>query len=651
MGVLFFGSARAVFGERAVSHESLGHLTTESRNPASERLDCLSAQEIVRLMNAEDARVTGAVATQLDAIAQAVETIAERLRAGGRLVYLGAGTSGRLGALDAAECPPTFNSPLGQVVGLIAGGPAALTHSVEGAEDHPEAAVADLQAIGLGPRDVVVGIATSGRTPYVVGGLAYARSVGAYTIGLSCNREAVIAGECDLRITPVVGPEVLSGSTRLKAGTATKMVLNMLSTGAMVRLGKTYGNLMVDLRATNSKLRERSRRIVMTLTGCLPAEAERLLAQADGEVKTAVVMAHCGVPASQARQWLEEAGGHLRRVLEAHPKAEPHANPRRPLVLGVDGGGSKTVAWLAETDCLAAPSAEALRRKNAGPPHVVGRGAAGASNFQTVGAQVALENLAQAVEAAFRDAGQAPRPVDCAVLALAGCDRQEIRRAIEEWASQRQLAGTVRVVHDAASVLAAGTPDGWGVALIAGTGSFAFAQTPDGSGERAGGWGFLLGDEGGGYWIAMAGLRAAARAAEGRGPHTSLLAAFLKHFGLTDPLELIAAVHRLADDRAALAGLAQYVLAATDHDPVAQGIIQQAAEELAALVACAVRRTGLDSPFPLAFAGGLLVHHSGLQQRVVQCLECQGLRGQPVAVVPDPVAGAVLLAAREASRQ
>lgn len=624
----------------------MGHLTTESRNPASERLDCLSAEQIVRLMNAEDARVAPAVATQLEAIAQAVEVIAERLRAGGRLVYLGAGTSGRLGVLDATECPPTFNSPPGQVVGVIAGGPVALSNSVEGAEDHPEASVADLQAIGLGPGDVLVGIATSGRTPYVVGGLAYARSVGAYTIGLSCNREALIAGECDLVITPVVGPEVLSGSTRLKAGTATKMVLNMLTTGAMVRLGKTYGNLMVDLRATNSKLRERSRRIVMTLTGCSPIEAEGLLAQADGEVKTAVVVAHCGVSASQARQWIHEAQGHLRRVLEEHAKAQRETDRPRRLVLGVDGGGSKTVAWLAELDSAASSAGQQGDARKPPGPRVLGQGMAGASNFQSVGPQVALENLAQAVDAAFRDAGQAPRPAECAVLALAGSDRQENRRAIEQWAHERHLAAAVRVVHDAASVLAAGTPDGWGVALIAGTGSFAFAQPPEGAGVRAGGWGFLLGDEGGGYWIALAGLRAAARAAEGRGPATSLLPALLKHFGLTDPLELIGAVHRLAGDRAALAGLAELVLAANG-DPVAQGILHQAAEELAALVACAVQGAGLASPFPLALAGGLLVRSPKLQQGVIDRLEAKGLRGHPLAPVPDPVAGAVWLAARE----
>ena len=294
----------------------LNQLTTEQRNPASESIDSLSALEIVRLMNAEDAKVAEAVGREAEVIARAVEGIADRLRGGGRLVYLGAGTSGRLGVLDATECPPTFSTPPELVLGLIAGGYAALTRAVEGAEDHPEYAAQDLQTIGLSARDVLVGIATSGRTPYVIGGLKHARRVGALAVGISCNDLSALAPECDLCITPVVGPEVISGSTRLKAGTATKMVLNMLTTGAMVRLGKTYGNLMVDLRATNTKLTHRARRIVATLTGVSETEAEALLGRCNGELKTAVVVQSRGVLPDEARRLLAAGGGHLRRALE-----------------------------------------------------------------------------------------------------------------------------------------------------------------------------------------------------------------------------------------------------------------------------------------------------------------------------------------------
>ncbi len=272
----------------------------------------------MRLINSEDAKVAAAVAEQADVIAQAIDVIADRIGHGGRLIYIGAGTSGRLGVLDAVECPPTFNTHPSQVVGVIAGGYAALTASVEGAEDRPELAVEDLKNVRVTDGDVVVGIATSGRTPYVLGSLEYARTIGAFTIGLSCNRDSQIAKRCDLSITPVVGPEIISGSTRMKAGTATKMVLNMLTTGAMIRLGKTYGNLMVDLRASNTKLNDRARRIVRALTDLTESEAERLLRETDGEVKTAIVRYHTGHSPAEARKLLLASHGHLRTALKGH---------------------------------------------------------------------------------------------------------------------------------------------------------------------------------------------------------------------------------------------------------------------------------------------------------------------------------------------
>jgi N-acetylmuramic acid 6-phosphate etherase len=296
----------------------LEHLTTEARNPLSEDLDGLSALEIVRLINSEDAKVAAAVAQETDAIAKAIDVIAARLERGGRLIYIGAGTSGRLGVLDAVECPPTFNTHPSQVVGVIAGGHQALTRAVEGAEDRPELAVDDLKSVHLSDADVVVGIATSGRTPYVIGSLEYARNIGAYAIGLSCNRDADIVTRCDLAITPVVGPEVLSGSTRMKAGTATKMVLNILTTGAMIRLGKTYGNLMVDLRASNTKLADRARRIVRAVTNLSDQESERLLRACDGEVKTAIISHYTGSSSADARRMLDAAHGHLRNALQGH---------------------------------------------------------------------------------------------------------------------------------------------------------------------------------------------------------------------------------------------------------------------------------------------------------------------------------------------
>jgi len=291
-------------------------LVTEQSNATSAGIDTLSTNEIVQLMNAEDGKVAAAVELESAAIANAVDAIASRIAKDGRLVYLGAGTSGRLGVLDASECPPTFNTPPEMVIGIIAGGVRALTSAIEGAEDDSESAIVDLKACELSNRDVLVGIATSGRTPYVIGGLRYAQQIGAYAIGLTCNPDSELNHCSDIVIAPVVGPEVISGSTRLKAGTATKMVLNILTTATMVRLGKTYGNWMVDLRATNVKLKARSVRIVASITGLSEQQAAEQLTLCNGEVKTAIVAAKRAVGAVEARTLLERSAGKLRLALE-----------------------------------------------------------------------------------------------------------------------------------------------------------------------------------------------------------------------------------------------------------------------------------------------------------------------------------------------
>ncbi|HEY89194.1 MAG TPA: anhydro-N-acetylmuramic acid kinase [Thermoflexia bacterium] len=288
---------------------------TESRNPATRNIDQVSTRELVRLMNAEDRLVAEAVSTQNDVIASAIDQIVARMRQGGRLIYLGAGTSGRLGVLDASECPPTFNTTPERVVGLIAGGETALTTAVEGAEDDAEAGAQELAALDVTALDSVVGIASSGRTPYVLGGLREARRRGALTIGLTCNQETPLHELAALTIAPNVGPEVLTGSTRLKAGTAQKLVLNMLSTGVMIRWGKTYGNLMVDVQPTNSKLRARARHIVTQATGVSEEEAAVALTAAAGEVKTAIVALRMDITPAEARQRLDKAGGVVRRAL------------------------------------------------------------------------------------------------------------------------------------------------------------------------------------------------------------------------------------------------------------------------------------------------------------------------------------------------
>ncbi|QWB24837.1 MULTISPECIES: N-acetylmuramic acid 6-phosphate etherase [Streptomyces] len=295
----------------------LESLTTEAFRPELADIDRLPTLDIARLMNGEDATVAGAVAARLPQIAAAIDAVAERMARGGRLVYAGAGTAGRLGILDASECPPTFNTDPARVVGLIAGGPEAMVTSVEGAEDSRELARADLETLGLTPDDTVVGISASGRTPYAIGAVEHARTRGALTIGLACNPGSALGTAADHAIEIVVGPELLTGSTRLKAGTAQKLVLNMLSTITMIRLGKTYGNLMVDVRASNDKLRARSHRIVALATGADDKEIEQALTATDGEVKNAILTLLADVDGPTAARLLAQSDGHLRAALAA----------------------------------------------------------------------------------------------------------------------------------------------------------------------------------------------------------------------------------------------------------------------------------------------------------------------------------------------
>lgn len=291
-------------------------LSTETPNPATHDLDHMSTQQMVQAIHQEDTRVITAVKETLPEIARAIDAIAERMRHGGRLIYLGAGTSGRLGVLDASECPPTFNVPPGLVIGLIAGGERALRSAVEGAEDSMEDAVKDLRDLVLIGSDSLVGISASGSTPYVLAGLRYACTLGALTIGVACNRLAALSEVAEISILADTGPEVVSGSTRMKAGSAQKMILNMLSTGVMVRLGKTYGNLMVDVQPTNNKLRQRAVRLVKQTCNLDDRQAETLLEGCDWQVKTAIAAFHLKCTAQEARTALQTASGMLRQVIE-----------------------------------------------------------------------------------------------------------------------------------------------------------------------------------------------------------------------------------------------------------------------------------------------------------------------------------------------
>lgn len=296
--------------------KSVGRLTTEGRNPNTMNIDALPTEEMLRAINEEDRLVADAVAVEIPNIALAVDAIADALRQGGRLFYVGAGTSGRLGVLDAAECPPTFGTDPDMVQALMAGGERAFIEAIEGAEDDKEQGAADIRARGVNEGDVVVGIAASGRTPYVIGAMEAAKEVGAKVVALVCNRPSAMEELADITIAPVVGPEVVMGSTRMKAGTAQKLVLNMLSTGAMIRLGKVYSNLMISMKPTNEKLVHRAVRIVQLATDMEEDEAQALLERADNRIDAAIVMYKAGVDAAEAEKLLEQTGGRVRDALE-----------------------------------------------------------------------------------------------------------------------------------------------------------------------------------------------------------------------------------------------------------------------------------------------------------------------------------------------
>jgi N-acetylmuramic acid 6-phosphate etherase len=297
---------------------ALSHLVSEGRNPDTMDIDLLPSLDIVKRINQQDKLVPLAVEKVLPEIAMAVDKITDAFKAGGRLIYMGAGTSGRLGVLDASECPPTFGVSDKMVIGLIAGGPEAILKAKEGAEDSPLLGEQDLKDVGFNKNDVVVGIAASGRTPYVIGGLEYANEIGATTVALSCNPDSPIADIADIAISPVVGPEALTGSTRLKSGTAQKLVLNMLTTASMIRIGKSYQNLMVDVKATNEKLIARAARIVMQATDCSKEQATEVLKQTNYEVKLAILMILTDLDIDSARQQLAHQDGFLRKAVENH---------------------------------------------------------------------------------------------------------------------------------------------------------------------------------------------------------------------------------------------------------------------------------------------------------------------------------------------
>ncbi|KAK9441497.1 N-acetylmuramic acid 6-phosphate etherase [Metarhizium brunneum] len=660
----------------------LAGLQTETRNPQTTAIDRVSTETLCRILHSQDAGIPAAVEPCIPIIAQAIDTLAERLRAGGRVFYMGAGTSGRLGVLDASEIPPTYSAPPGQFVALIAGGDEALRHAKEGAEDSRSGAEADLQAHGFDPQvDSLVGIASSGRTPYVLGGLEYVRRAGGVTVGVVCVEPSAVASEGNAQylVAAVTGPEAVTGSTRMKAGTATKLILNMMSTGIMVRLGKTYGNLMVDLRATNIKLQQRARNILRLIGGprCTQSDEElgRILHECHGSVKLAAATIVLGVPVADAEARLRQHGGLLARVIEEHEGQQAATDEAQDdgLVLCVDAGGTSCKAVIMSRD------------------GVSGCGAAGPCNVSSIGLDAAMASMSQAIQEAADDCpvtkgrkfGQ--MTFQSVWIGIAGYERPALAQSLGDavcglvktppgtrpriTADTDLLSASMSVKRDIDSV----------IVLVSGTGSIGTSFRRAGLGfqrtARVGGWGHLLGDDGSGYSIGREALRRALRetdvyrmthdgatTAASPAPSLSPLSqAIYSHFEhqypASNPGDLLSAIVMPfsglgAAENASLgttkriAGVAKIVLSmAAAGDDEAKSLVAGGTASLAELVTLLVRGQGMDvSRCGLVLAGGLMqseLYRDALLDAVRKQL---GEFGQSATVKQPAFDGAELLA-------
>lgn len=613
----------------------LGGLATEGRNPRTLALDVLDLEDALALMNAEDAAVPGAVREQIPAIAAAVRLLERALRGGGRVFYVGAGTSGRLGLLDAAECPPTFGTDPEQVQALMAGGGEAAGRAKEGAEDDAAAGRADLVSRGVTARDAVVGLAASGRTPYVVGALAAAREVGAATVAVVCNNQGPLVALADVAIAAVTGPEVVMGSTRLKAGTAQKLILNMLSTLTMVRLGKVYTNLMVDMRASNAKLRARAVRMLALAAGLELGKAEEALAAAGGDLKAALVAHLAGVGPEEAGALLAASGGNVRaavagRRADLAPAVSPATGTADGVYyLGIDGGQSGTRCLIVRADGTVHGMSTAGKID-----HLLAPG----------GRERVREVLRQVVAEAM---GARPVRVKAAFLGLTGVVAGGRLEEAALTAAQGSVpADQVCVDNDGLIAWAGALALRPGLIAIAGSGSLVLGVDAGGRTERAGGWGYLFGDEPGAFGIALAGVKSALRDVDA-GRVSDLRRVVEDHFGVADLAQVTKGFYAGEVDRAQVASLTPRLaeLARTG-SAVAGGLFMQAAELLAdQLAQVAGRLTWPGGRVEWAPIGGVFrsgeVFLGPLERRLREVAHVTFTRATPEL---PPVAGAVLLA-------
>ncbi len=614
--------------------DPLAHLATERIASEFSHLDRLNPTQFAQLMNQEDARIAAVVGEAAPAIGKLIEAIVPRMREGGRILYFGAGTSGRLGVLDASECVPTFHSPYGQVLGMIAGGEDAMFRAVEGAEDSEELGAGHLRSVGADWRDIVIGIAASGRTPYVIGALKEGRVRGCLLAAVVAVRNPEMARYAEHVVAVETGPEVLGGSTRLKAGTATKLVLNTISTGSMVGLGKTHGNLMVDMLASNEKLHTRAVRLVSRACKIDLERARVLLDGAGRELKTAIVCHELKIAPEEARRLLQAHGGIIRKVLDARAEsgssstsnsardpAAVAAKSARCVAVGIDGGGTSLKMRFQVVG--ESPSEIVL-----GPAALPATHAFGGTAFEWI-RRIKGWLLAEDL------------PVEAMAAVVAGTSGGGTPKALETMANYLKEAfpgAFVEVSSDAALVGRAGG-DPHGLILVAGTGSLAWWEPTPGTIHRAGGWG-VGADEGSGAWLAEEAIRLISRAEDGRGPRTSLREIFLEAAGSPSVRSLFA--WRKSASRVVLAALASAILEqASAGDAVAQELRHRAVWELAELVRATVSQ-GVAGGFPRkAFAAGGLFRNEEFWQEFQKESKRDLLAHLPWVRVEHPVDGAL----------
>ncbi|OAA70757.1 N-acetylmuramic acid 6-phosphate etherase [Akanthomyces lecanii RCEF 1005] len=645
----------------------LGGLQTENRNPRTTAIDKVSTEELCRILHQEDCRVPAAITPCLPDIAGAIDALAEKVGRGGRVFYIGAGTSGRLGVLDASEIPPTYSAPSNQFIALIAGGDYALRNAKEGAEDDRSAAKTDLDAFNIkAGLDCLIGIASSGRTPYVLGGLEYARSIGCTTVGVVCVQPSAIGteGNADFLVSAVTGPESVTGSTRMKAGTATKLALNMISTGIMIKLGKTYGNLMVDLKATNIKLQQRARNILRAIGGqrCHHSDEDLdgILAAARGSTKVAAVVIVLEVDVAEAELRLERNNGVLAQVFaEAETESSTGNNDDSGIVLCVDAGGTSCKATVLSKD------------------GAVGTGIGGPCNITSNGLDACLSTISKAIQQATDScpATKGRRFSSIAFAAawagIAGYDRPALQPLIDSGLS-KLLNLKVGVGLDVTAdidllPIASASEENVesAIVLVAGTGSVSMSFRKENGRfirtSRAGGWGYLLGDDGSGYGIGREALRLALRASDmsrmrkaagaPSQPLPPLADAILNHFKERFPEaesdDLLSTImvpssapqqpeDAVMDRTSRIAGVAKTVLALAGVNEDAERIISAGADSLAELVTLLASSQGIEpSKASLVLAGGLM-QDEGYRKRVVGSVEKAGYKFQHVQIVDRP---------------